>query len=258
MSLFDGAFEEVPMQIVGALDVHRRQITTKTLDLASGEVRYGRISPAVRESVRAWLERFAGREAHLALEGTTGWRFIVEEIERAGQTAHLADPAETAAKRGRKKRAKTDRADCDLQLDLLLAGRLPESWIPPAHILELRVLVRTRKALLDERTGWQQRLQAQLFHQGVPPGMRLRTSAGRAALAQVDLSPAGRALVALGLRMLDVLDAELVPLDRALRAFARRQPGCRALTARLYGVGALLAPAILADARRLPSLPLLR
>jgi transposase len=256
MSLFDGAFEEVPMEIVGALDVHRRQITTKTLDLESGEVRYGRISPAARQDVRAWLERFRGRDAHFALEGTTGWRFVVEELEAAGLTAHLADPAETAARRGRKKRAKTDKADCDLMLDLLLAGRLPESWIPPAHMLELRTLVRTRKALLDERTGWQQRLQAQLFHQGVPPGIKLRTTGGRAALAGARLSPAGRELVALGLRMVDVLDRELAPLDRTLRTFARRQPGCRALMARLYGVGALLAPSILAelgDCRRFDS-----
>jgi transposase len=247
MSLFDGAFEEVPMQIVGAMDVHRRQITTKTLDLETGEVRYGRISPAARQPVREWLERFAGSEVHFALEGTTGWRFVVEEIELAGLTAHLAEPAETAARRGRKKRAKTDRADCDLMLELLTAGRLPESWIPPTYILELRTLVRTRKALLDERTGWQQRMQAQLFHQGVPPGIKLRTTAGRTALAGAGLSPSGRELIALGLRMIDVVDRELEPLDRRLRAFARRQPGCRALIEGLYGVGALLAPAILAE-----------
>jgi hypothetical protein len=113
------------------------------------------------------LERFRGCEAEFALEGTTGWRFVVEEIERAGQIAHLADPAETAARRGSKRRAKTDRADCDLQLKLLLAGELPESWIPPAHILELRTRVRTRKTLVDQRSAWQQRLKAQLFHQGV-------------------------------------------------------------------------------------------
>src|SRR6266498_2165785 len=117
--------EEVPMQIVSALDVHRRQITYKTLDLGSGEVRRGRVSPATRESVREWLEPFAGLDVRFALEGTTGWRFVVEEIERAGHSAHLADPAETAAKRGRKRRAKTDNADCDLQLKLLLAGELP-------------------------------------------------------------------------------------------------------------------------------------
>lgn len=235
------------MEIVSALDIHRRQITTKTLDLASGEVRRGQIRPVARQPVRAWLQRFAGRDAHFALEGTTGWRFVVDEIARAGHTAHLADPAETAAKRGRKKRAKTDNADCDLLLKLLRNGELPESWIPPDQILELRTRVRARKALLDERIGWQQRLKAQLFHQGLQSGIRLRTEAGRAALAEADLSVAGRELVALGLRMLDALDAELQPRDRALRAFARRQPGCRALMARLYGVGPLVATAILAE-----------
>jgi hypothetical protein len=69
--------EEVPMEIVGALDVHRRQITYKTLALESGEVGRGRIVPATRASVRAWLERFEGVAAEFALEGTTGWRFVV-------------------------------------------------------------------------------------------------------------------------------------------------------------------------------------
>ena len=44
------------------------------------------------------------------MEATTGWRFIVEELFAAGMTAHLAEPAETANLRGRKARAKTDRA----------------------------------------------------------------------------------------------------------------------------------------------------
>jgi transposase len=244
------------MEIVGALDVHRQQITYKTLALESGQIGRGRIAPATRASVRAWLERFEGVAAEFALEGTTGWRFVVEEIERAGQRAHLADPAETAAKRGRKRRAKTDKADCDLQLKLLLAGELPESWIPPAHVLELRTRVRMRKTLVDERGAWQQRLQAQLFHQGVPAGLSSRTRAGREALARVELSPAGQELLALALRMVDRIDTELLPLDRALAAFARRQAGCRALIDSLYGVGAVVATAIIAelgDARRFRS-----
>ena len=184
----------------------------------------------------------------LSLEGTTGWRFVVEEIERAGHRAHLADPAETAARRGRKRRAKTDNADCDLQLRLLLAGELPESWIPPAQILELRTRVRLRKTLIDQRTAWQQRLHAQLFHQGVPAGLeaadRRRPGSARACSScrRPDASSSRSAL-----RMLDTLDVELAPIDRALRAFARRQPGCRALIEQLYGVGPVSATAILAE-----------
>jgi transposase len=235
------------MGIVVALDVHRRQITYKTLDRETGEVSRGRIAPASRADVRAWLAQFAGSEVEFALEGTTGWRFVVEEIERGGHRVHLADPAETAARRGRKRRAKTDNADCDLQLALLLAGELPESWIPPAHMLELRTRVRMRKTLIDQRTAWQQRLQAQLFHQGVPAGLRPRSLAGRAALTRVELSPAGRELVTLALRMIDTIDLELARLTRELHVFARRQPGCRGLMERLYGVGPVSATAILAE-----------
>ena len=244
------------MGIVVALDVHRNQITYKALDRETGELRRGRIAPATRAEVRAWLTQFADHAAEVAVEGTTGWRFVVEEVERAGHRAHLADPAETAARRGRKRRAKTDDADCDLQLRLLLAGELPESWIPPAQILELRTLVRLRKTLIDQRTAWQQRIHAQLFHQGAPAGLRLRTQAGREALRRAELSPAGRQLVEVGLRMLDAFDRELAPLDRELRAFARRQPGCRALIEHLYGVGPVSATAILAelgDCRRFAS-----
>jgi len=120
----------------------------------------------------------------------------------------------------------------------------------------LRTRVRMRKTLVDQRSAWQQRLQAQLFHQGTAAGLRPRTRVGREALARVELSPAGRELVALALRMLDVIDLELAPLDRELGSFARRQPGCRALIAQLYGVGVVTATAILAelgDCRRFTS-----
>jgi hypothetical protein len=77
--------------------------------------------------------------------------------------------------------------------------------------------------------------------------LRPGTAAGRDALARVELSSAGREAVELCLRMLDQLDREHVPIDRALWAFARRQPGCRALTEQLYGVGAVTVTAILAE-----------
>ena len=72
----------------------------------------------------------------MALEATTRWRFVVEELYRVGAVVHLAEPAETAGLRGPKKRAKNDRADARHLRELLMIGRLPESWIPPEHILD--------------------------------------------------------------------------------------------------------------------------
>lgn len=234
------------MRIIGAMDVHRKQITFKLQDTDTGEVRRGRI-PCDRESVRKWLADLGGGDGvHIALEATTGWRFVAEEIQRVGYTAHLAEPAETAARRGPKRRAKTDKTDCDNMVELLTIGRLPESWIPPDHLLEVRTLVRLRKDLVDERRKWRQRIKAQLFHQGLPGGIRLTTDQGRARLAEAELSPAGCQVIATGLRLIDHLDQQLEPIDRQLIAFAKRQPGCQALTG-LYGVGHLTAVAIWAE-----------
>jgi Transposase IS116/IS110/IS902 family len=69
----------------------------------------------------------------------------------------------------------------------------------------------------------------------------------------VALPQASRLQVTTALRQIDQLEVELEPLERWLRAFARRQPGCRALIDRHDGIGMLLAPTILAelgDARR--------
>jgi hypothetical protein len=126
------------MTIVLRLDQHRAQITAEWVDTVTGEVSRSRIAPAHRESVRRFLARFEGLELEVALEATTGWRFVVEELHRVGARVHLAEPAETAARRGRKKRAKTDRADARLLRELVMVGRLPESWIAPDHILDLR------------------------------------------------------------------------------------------------------------------------
>ena len=49
-----------------------------------------------------------------------------------------------------------------------MAARLPESWIPPAHLLDLRARVRLRHTLSDQRGEWQQRIQAVLYHHGCP------------------------------------------------------------------------------------------
>jgi hypothetical protein len=129
------------MPIVGGLDIHRKQITFDYLDTVTGQVCRGQISPADRVHLRAWLARFAGCEdVAFAVEGCTGWRYVVEELAPAGVAAHLAGPADTAFVRGRKRHAMIDKTDCRHLRMLLAEGRLPECWIPPGHILECRAL----------------------------------------------------------------------------------------------------------------------
>jgi transposase len=244
------------MTIVMGLDQHRAQITAEWVDADTGEIGRTRVAPAHRATVRRFLERFRGRRLEVALEATTGWRFVVEELHRVGAVVHLAEPAETAERRGRKKRAKTDRADARLLRELVMTGRLPESWIAPEHILDLRARVRLRHTLVDQRGEWQQRIHAVLYHHGIPQRRAgLLTAEGRAWLEGQRLPRTAREQVTVALAMTDKLDAQLAPVDKELRAYARRQPGCKALMG-LYGIGHLTAVTILAelgDARRFSS-----
>jgi len=239
--------------IVLGLDQHRAQISAEWLDTITGEISRARVIPADRGAVRKFLGPFKGAGLEVALGATTGWRFLVEELERVGAEVHLAEPAEAAALKGKKKRANTDWADARHLRELLLIGRIPESWIPPTHILDLRARVRTRHLLSHQRTEWQQRIHSVLYHHGVPRQRNLLSLANREWLDGLTLLAAAREQITIALSVIDVLDLELVPFDQVLRAQARSQPGCRALINAIYEVGELTAITIVAelgDARR--------
>src|SRR5215216_2157711 len=209
--------------IVMGLDQHRAQITAELLDTSTGEISRARVAPAHRAGVRRFVERFRGLELEVALEATTGWRFVVEELRRVGATVHLAEPAETAARRGSKKRAKTDRADARHLRELLMTGRLPESWIAPDHLLDLRARVRLRHALVNQRGEWQQRIHSVLYHHGHRQRRDLLTREHRAWVEQAALPATAREQITIALALIDALDLQLAPVDRELRAYARRQ-----------------------------------
>jgi transposase len=235
--------------MVCGLDLHRGQITFEGLILETGEVWRGRIWSADRARLRRWLDREVTARAgqgrvDISVEGCTGWRYVVEEITAAGFVAHLAEPADTQAARGRKRRAKTDRGDAALQRQLIAKGELPESWIPPTAVLEWRERTRLYKTLIDQRRIWVQRIHAELFQHGVAlPDHDIRSAATRAWLEgdQVELSPAGRARIAAGYRMIDATQAEIVPLQRQFRRFAAHQPACRTLVDSQFGIGPVTA-----------------
>ena len=94
---------EEPGAIVAGFDVHRRQITIDALDTASGEVSRGQIE-STPAAVEEWVAGFPGRVVHVAVEACTGWLFVSRALERCSAIVHLAEPVETSALRGRKRR----------------------------------------------------------------------------------------------------------------------------------------------------------
>ncbi len=68
---------------------HRAQISP-VIDTITGEISRARVAPGGPRGARRFLDRFEGVDLEVALEATTGWRFVVEELEWVGAEAHLA------------------------------------------------------------------------------------------------------------------------------------------------------------------------
>lgn len=231
--------------VYAAIDIHKRLLQVAVLDSESGALQEERL--AGREGVSEWAKRWRGRLAAVALEATTGWRWVARELQAHGFDVRLVDPGQASALQGRRRRPKTDRLDARWLVQLLARELAPEAWLPPAEIQTLRDRTRLRKALVDDRTRWAQRLHALLTQEGWPCQRgRLLSAGGRRWAGSLALPAAAQAQVQTLLRVIELLESELEPLERELRRFAQGDRRCQALET-IYGVGPLLACHILAE-----------
>jgi transposase len=113
---------------------------------------------------RQYLASLAGGTA-IAVEATGSWYWLVDELEAAGLDVRLVQPF--AAKRMLGGGKKTDALDARALATLLRNGTLPEAWIPPAKLRDLRNLVRCRLGLRDYQTGLKCRVLAAVNRYGL-------------------------------------------------------------------------------------------
>ena len=128
----------------------------------------GRIGPPVRvdhlgRGLRDYLQGLE-KETPVAVEASGGWYWFMDELEAAGLDARLVNPLE--AKRRIGGRNKTDRLDARGLAILLRNGTLPEVWIPPAELRDLRGLMRARLAFRSHTTVLKNRIHAALKRYG--------------------------------------------------------------------------------------------
>jgi transposase len=232
--------------LYAAIDIHKRAFQAAVLDPQSGEVVEERFT-ADRESLARWAEPWRGRLHAVAIEATTGWRWVWRELASMGFEVRLVEPVQARGLLGRRRSAKTDRLDARWLARLLAKEMLPESWIPPAEIQALRDRTRLRKALSEDRRRWGQRLHAFLLHEGWPctrsnllrpPGLRWAASLRLSAHARLQVD----SLIA----VMAALETQLETVDAELRRFARSDERCQALQS-IYGVGPILACHLLAE-----------
>jgi len=78
----------------------------------------------------------AGEAPEVVLEATYGWYWAADTLAGLGASVHLAHPLGVKAFEYR--RVKNDERDAADLADLLRMGRLPEAWVAPPAVRELR------------------------------------------------------------------------------------------------------------------------
>lgn len=187
----------------------------------------------------------AGPKPEVVLEATLGWYWAADVLADNGARVHLAHPL--GVKAFAYQRVKKDESDAQLLADLLRMGRLPEAWIAPPALRELREMVRHRHALVEGRANAKLRVHAVLAKQGVVVTLSdVFGVAGNRVLDELHLDPAYQARVDSLRRLVALHNEEIVALDSAIHRRLAGDKGYEALQT-IPGVGRVLAAVFMAE-----------
>ena len=143
-------------------------------------------------------------------------------------------------------RLKNDKVDAATLAQLLRADLLPEAWIAPAEVRQLRALLRHRAGLVRLRTQLQNRIHAVVADFGYDRSGSYLSGPGRGWLAELELPAVSRELVTDYLAVIDGLAPLTDRIDGELRQHAKADPRVKILTT-LPGVGQFTALVMLAE-----------
>jgi len=131
-----------------ALDIHKKYCVIGGVD------REGRVVlHAVRvehADLEGWLKKNLRASDHVVFESTTNAWHVYDLLEPLVERVVVANPAKV--KQIANARVKTDVRDTFILARLLAANLVPDVWVPPAHVREMRQLLSQRRQLVETHT----------------------------------------------------------------------------------------------------------
>ena len=238
-----------------AIDIHKHYLMIGGIDA------YKRIVLQPRKVElhrwRAWAEANLRRTDAIVIEATTNAWAIYDLLVTLVGRAVVAHPAKV--KLIADARVKTDKVDVLTLAHLLRADMLPEVWVPPPHVRDLRALLSHRRRLVSLQTTAKNRLQSVLHRLNVrPPSGDLFAHKQRAWWQALDLSSTERLRVDQDIATLDHIVPQIAAVDTELRRLSVSERWAEQVPylLQLPGIAVLGAMTILSavgDVTRFPS-----
>jgi len=216
------------------LDVHKRETQVFLLPAAAKTVGEEK---RVRTTAASLKRVLKGVKGPVTLEAVGFYRPVARWLLEQGHDVHLANPRLIP-----KAKVKTDKKDAKHLAKLLRADLLPESWIPPEEVQQLRDLVRHRR-FLGEETG---RLKSKIKHDLLKHGHffdknPVETINGRAHARRLKIPE-----VTSSINILETLENETKQADAKIKLEANKRPEAKILMT-TPGVAEFTALGILAE-----------
>jgi transposase len=237
--------DAIPIERYVALDIHKEYVMVGGMNkeqewvLRPRRVEMGRF--------RTWAEANLREGDGVVLEATTNvWDIydVVAPLVSRTVVAHAAAVRQIA-----EARVKTDKQDIERLLRLLITDMVPEVWVPPVPVRELRGLISYRWRLVKMSTMIQNRLHSLLHRHNIrPPEGGLNTEKNRAWWEQQKFSSIEALQVKQELATLEQIERHKEEIEQELGRLSASEPWASqsAYLMQLPGVGVVITMTALA------------
>jgi transposase len=233
--------EQLSRQYVG-IDLHRRRSVIVRLDETGNVLGTVRVDNDPVEFALAMAE--AGEGPEVALEATYGYYWAADLLKDNGANVHLVHPL---GLHWDSRRVKNDVKDATELAKRLWRDDLPEAWVAPPEVRELRELVRYRAKLVSLRTSAKAQVHAVMAKCGILPGLDdMFGPGGQVLLDKMPLDQPYRYRVDSLRRLIEIFDDEIDIVESQVHKRLARHRGYKAIQA-LHGVGRVSAAIFVAE-----------
>ena len=225
-----------------AIDLHRRRSVLVRMSQEGEKLETVRID---NDPIAFCLEvAKAGPNPDVVIEATYGWYWLVDLLQAEGANVHLAHPY---GLNWENRRVKNDELDATELADRLRVNKLPEAWIAPPKVRELRELVRYRAKLVALRSGLKAQIHAVMAKQGILPTLTdMFCPTGQRILDEMPFDRVYLIRVESLRDLIELYDREIGILEREIAIWLRDDKGYWAIQA-LDGVGLTMAAIFVAE-----------
>lgn len=235
--------QQVPERFI-AIDLHKHYLMVGGIDAHKNVV----LQPRKRDLPRFahWAPANLLPSDVVVIEATTNAWHIYDQLVPLVARVVVAHPAKV--KLIAAARVKTDKIDVLALANLLRADLLPEVWVPPQHVRDLRALISHRRRLISLQTTAKNRLHSVLHRLTLsqPPGDAFAAKQ-RDWWSNLELSTTERLRVDQDLATLDHVAAQIAALDDELRRLSTSEPWAEQVPylLQLPGIATLTAMTVL-------------